>query len=333
MKYIVIPALCVTAVIALCSCSKSYYPAMGPVPAGPDQAFAAFRYTPQTITVNAGKDTVVFGNDGTMLHFYASSFTTATGAIISKGAVKLQLIEMYTPCDMVCNRVTTFSGSQLLSSGGQINVVATMNGQTVHVNKYGVGFARNATTSGLSNMNLFYGGADNANAVVRWPNADKTNFSAKPDSSQQVSVPYGRPWAGFVFDSSSSLEYTNCDAFYSSDSPKVSVSVILPDSTFTAVNTQIYLVLPAINCAMSTAEPELGGNSYNAATKTLSLVSESQTNIVPAGMKYELLVMANKNGKYYYWQATGIVPHNGIMAQAALVQDSQANIKTKLSAL
>lgn len=316
--------------IGILACNKAYNDiAAGTPQPSVNQLFSAFRYTPQTISVTAGRDTVVFGNNGTMIHFYANSFQDASGNPVRGGAITLQLVEMYKPADFVSNRATTMADKQLLQSGGQISIVATMNGKTVYANKYGVGFPQASPVQ--QTMSLFAGNTNNGDSVTNWK---------APDTAKQGTVAvfsttnaYGRPFVGYVFDSSSSIQYTNCDAFYQSDSVKTTVSVIVPDTSFNPNTTEVFLILPSINCAMSTIEPELGGANWNAATKTISLVSESQTAIVPAGMNYKLVVIANKNGKYYYYTQTGTIPHTGLVANAAMAPQSQSFVKTQLAAL
>jgi hypothetical protein len=108
------------------ACNKKYTDTAAPAQS-PNQLFAAFRYTPQTITVTAGRDTVVYGDKGTMLHFYTNTFQDQTGKTLTSGTVTVQLVEMYKPADFVANRATTMSGKDLLQSGGQISIVTTQN--------------------------------------------------------------------------------------------------------------------------------------------------------------------------------------------------------------
>jgi hypothetical protein len=338
MKYTLLSilSLCMVALVIVFSCKKTNNNTSTVTNVQSlNQLFAGLRTTPQGLTVTAGRDTMVFGTNGTMLHFYTNSFTNAAGNTITGGSISLQLVEMYKPGDMIANRATTMAGSQLLTSGGQVSVIATMNGQAVYVNRYGIGFKQNAPTTTV--MNLFSGDAGNADSVVAWQQLKDSlqhgAFAIGADTSESIAASYGRSWVGYVFDSCSSLEYTNCDALYINDSPKVSISVVLPDNTFTPSNTQVYLVLPDINCAMSSIEPMLGGSNYNAATNSLTIVSEGATTIVPAGMNYKLIVMANKSGQYYFWQTSGIIPHTGITATAILATNTQAGIKTILAGL
>ena len=74
-----------------------------------NQLFSGLRSTPQNFTVTAGRDTTIYGTNNTLLHFYTNSFKDAGGNIIQSGTVYIQLIEMYKPGDMICNRATTMA--------------------------------------------------------------------------------------------------------------------------------------------------------------------------------------------------------------------------------
>lgn len=334
---------CIAVVVAI-SCKKNTdnTSTLQPAPVPLNQLFKDLRSLPQIITIKAGRDTMVFGSQGTMLHFYAHSFKNASGAIITSGNIDLSLVEMYKPGDMIRNRATTMAGTNLLTSGGQIDLRATMNGQQIYANKYGIGYIQEDPNA-KPIMELFYGNINNADSVVNWEAKDSLQerdraWLADSAGRMNIAANYGRPWMGYVFDSASKLEYTNCDAFYFNDSPKVSVAAIMPDASFTPQNTQIYLILPTINCAMSTVQSALGADfgtaRYDAPTRAINLISEGQTNIVPSGMKYILIVIANKNGQYYYSKQSGdAIPHNGLKLSTTMTQDSKSNVLAMLSAL
>ena len=99
-------AVCLTAAIIVVACKKSSNNTTGPT-LSLNQLFAGLRTSPQNLSVTAGRDTMVFGANGTMLHFYTNSFKDASGNIVTSGTVNLQLIEMYKPGDMIANRATT----------------------------------------------------------------------------------------------------------------------------------------------------------------------------------------------------------------------------------
>lgn len=287
--------------------------------------FAALRTAPQTFTVQAGRDTTLIGADSTILHFYVNSFSSITG-IISSGTVSIQLVEMYKPGDMIRNRATTTTFDwRLLQSGGQVSIAATMNGQEVYANKYGLAFKQPGGSS--QNMSLFFGGAIGINSLDQtdstriWGLADTTQIGVATVGTQSIKFG-GQNY--FVFDSCTSFDWINCDRFY--DSAHVtSISVTMPDNSFSPSNTEIFLVFPAINsvCSISAI-----GNSYTPATNTFKLTHGQ----APIGMRYELVVIANKNGSYYYYQASGVITAN-MAISAPLALETIEDIKARLAGL
>jgi hypothetical protein len=275
-----------------------------------------------------------------MLHFYTNSFKNAGGCIITSGTINLQLVEMYKARDMICNRASTMASGQILASGGQIAISASMGGQAVYTNGYGIGFVH--PNSSIASMALFYGGTGNTDSVTTWSQSDTTNPGSVARGARPDSTIAGHGADLFIFDSCTSFTYINCDWFWNNDSPKTSVNVVLPDTSFNPNNTQIFVVLHNIarggstdtTTAVLTSNRASGGPAnYVAATNTMNVMSEGQTNIVPIGLNYELVVITNKNGQYYYWQTSGVIPHNGVVANAALAPETQSDVVARLSGL
>ena len=297
-----------------------------------NQLFSSFRYTPQNLSVTAGRDTIVYGTKGTKLHFYINSFKDGANNTITSGIINLQLIEMYTPKDMICNRAATTANDSLLSSGGEINIIATMNGIEVFANKYGIGFKQSEVS--LQPMELFYGSSLNSDTVTTWTEGNNTTLGTRVTGTIADSSDPSNPALYYLFDSCTNLTFVNCDHFSGSDSQLTSVSVIVPDTSFHPSNTQFYLVIPATKCVIcNSISAHTGATSYNPVTNTISLTSETQTKIVPAGTNYELVLITNKNGQYYYYEQSGIIPHNGLVATAAMAPESQGDILSRLAGL
>jgi len=302
-----------------------------------NQLFAGLRTTPQGLSVQAGRDTVVYGTDGTMLHFYTNSFRNGGGFTITSGIVNLQLVEMYTPGAMIANRATTMANGQILQSSGQVTISATMNGLPVYANRYGLGFRHSSTTS--APMALFYGATNNADSTAVWTQSDTTQTGNTANGTTYDTL-VASP-SIFLFDSCTNFTWANCDWFYYTDSPEYSVSVVLPDTSFNQNNTQMFLVLPNVNRWGNTADnytavlgaTGFGSGSYTPATRTMQLISEGHTNIVPSGLNYELVVISNKNGQYYYWQTSGTVPYGGISISAAMAPVSEVDVISQLQGL
>lgn len=285
-----------------------------------NKKFAAIRTTPQTLSVTAGRDTVVFGKDSTMLHFYTNSFKDAAGNIITSGTVNLQLIEMYQPGDMVANRATTTSNGKLLQSSGQVKITAWWNNQAITANKYGIGF-KQAVPSAVT-MSLFYGDTNNPDSVTTWgepATGPGTSANAVLDTSTRL-----LPGYRYMFDSCSTFNWVNCDKFYNNPSGNTTIKMKTGDSRFTETNTQIVLVFPSKNCVTS------GGHNFDAGSKTFTLGNHGT--YMPLSVNYILVAIANINGTFYYCEVRGTTTQDMIVT-AAMAPETLYDIKARLSGL
>jgi len=320
MKKTALTLFTVYAIVAVSvfSCQKSYN-ARGPQ-MSLNQQFAGLRTAPQGLSVQAGRDTVVFGAKGTMMHFYTNSFKYANGSIITSGTVYLQLIEMYKPGDMIANRATTTANGQPLSSGGQVSIVASMNGQEVFANKYGIGFKQPGASSEA--MELFFGSTGNTDSLAVWTAGNNTTpgTTAATTTVDSTRLPYS---AMYVFDSCTSFNFVNCDHAFTSGSSHIYTNIIFPDSTFNLQNTQVYICMPAFNSVVGNSD-----HFFVAATATIN-----GSFYAPPGTAYKLVAIANKGQTMYYFESSGTVPSDTLKVSAAMATDTQSDILARLSGL
>ncbi len=318
--------LIASATLFTLSCGKYYSSAPLPDKSGLGKLFADIKPVSQSFTVTAGVPSTIKGANGTGISFYANSFKDAFGNIIKNGTVDIQMTEMTSTGDMIANRASTMSGGQLLHSGGQIMINASMKGQQVFANKYGISFLQQSGSS--DRMNLFYGNNNNSDSVTTWDNGG--------DTLKEGSVAWGTTSGSggdmYIFDSCEHFGYANCDWFYQTDSPKTSVSVVVPDNSFDPSNTQLYLVLPDVKGVMTNAEGHYGSSGYNSKTNTINLISEEHVNIVPAGTNYKMVVIAKKKDTYYYYQTSGVVSRD-LKLNAKFDVKSSSQVKALLKAL
>ncbi len=334
-------ALCCVALMFTASCTKSYNRGLVVTTTANEaqlnSLFAALRPAPQTLVVTAGFLQTVYGTNGTRLTFYPNSFKDANGRIITSGIITLQLTEIYTGGDMILNRATTVSGGQLLSSGGQVLITATMNGQEVYANKYGIGFKQ--STPSQQTMNLFYGNTNTSDSSVAWyaPVTPQTGtVAAGTTSSSDTSIvivvtpggldtvtTHGAVTQYYQFDSCASFNWINCDYFYTSGAQLTDVSLIMPDTSFNQTNTEVFIVFPTINAAARMSE-------YSYTTHTFDL---PKGYYIPVGMPIDIAVATNKNGIFYYYQQTGITTVNNMVIFSTMEQDNLLDITNQLHGL
>ena len=273
------------------ACSKSYN-SKGVI-VSQAQLFSQLKSTPQTFSVRAGKDTVIAGAEGTSVHFYTNSFKDAGGNIITSGSVSVQLVEMYKPGEMIANGATTCTADGLpLQSGGQINITATMNGQQVYANNYGLGFKQTAPST--APMQLFLGGTGIAGSSPQWTMSDTSRGGVVANGTNSDTT-MTNPHASlmYIFDTCSTFNFVNCDHFMGSSYTLTDVTVTMQDNTYNGSNTTIYLVLPSVNCVMQ------GSGNNTDGTFTVRNV--------PVGLNYKVVALSAKTGSFYFGLSSGTV--------------------------
>ncbi len=313
----------IVAVVTVLSCKKTKYNAAGPTQTL-NQLFAGLRTTPQKLSVSAGRDTIVYGTNGTMLHFYVNSFKTVGGTIITSGTINLQLVEMYSVGDMIANRTSTITpDGKLIQSTGQVNITATMNGATVYANKYGLGFAQNGSSS--QKMEMFYGSTNTSDSTANWTVCDTTlpgTVSYGTDSagdsvfySNYTYVPPPKPWY-YVFDSCSSFGFMNSDYWSCYNGSLTQITAVMPDTSYNRRNTQVYVTLTADKVNLDMYDNDSGGFAEQ----------------VPPGLNYTIVAITNKNGSFYFCQQSGVTA-SGLKVSMAMASDAEGDIISRLLGL
>lgn len=277
--------LCFIAIVSFTACSKKENDTVSSDKSKLNSLFAAFRSAPQQLTVTAGTYQTVKGAKGTKLTFYPHSFKDENGNTITSGTINLQLVEMYKPGDMIANRATTQYKDGLLESGGQIYLTASQNGKQVYAGKYGIGYGNATSKPGMA---LFPGNTNNEDSLVTWtdPLASVGSFC--------VTGTFDTTMMGLIykFDSCTKFGWINCDRFYSDTAAKTKVFLTTGDKKLDASNTQVFIILPSINSVTAM-------RSYDAGSRRFEL---GGIYMLPEGLIAHFIVMANKDGTYYYYE-------------------------------
>jgi hypothetical protein len=254
-----------------------------------EAAFSSMRSTPQTFTVMAGTFATVTGAQGTRLRFYPGSFKNASGATITSGNVQIQLIEAYKAGDMIRNRSTTMqTDGSLLTSGGEVKVVATQNGQALTAGKYGIDFRQSAPSS--QPMRTFSGVASEQDGAIDWvagpttPGNDATGTIADTASNTFY----------YIFDSVSNFNWINCDYFYNQQN-RTAVKVVLPDTTFNSSTTAVFAIFPSMNAVARSMD-----YTFSTTSASLSEFSFKNNYRLPVGLSVKLVVITKKSDGSYY---------------------------------
>jgi hypothetical protein len=289
--------------------------------------FADLNLAPQPLTVQAGRDTTVFGADSTLLHFYPNSFKDAAGNVIPSGTIEIELVEMYKPGEMVLNGATTATGNaELLKSGGQVKIKVTKEGKEVFANKYAIGFrSLNGTNE---KMSLFYGNTNNEDSVVTWNESYPENDSNRAAGTVTDTGTGFSFFGGFyyLFAGCTQFNLVNCDRLFKSNRENTTAKVVLPDDSYVPGNTQVYIILPETNSAT------MGDFRQEFDAKTRTFTVGNHGNLVPVGMKYVMVVIASKDGKYYFDMREGTITQ-GLTVNMSPYLETRFNIRARLAGI
>lgn len=321
MTKLIMPAMIAGFItLGLVSCSKDDKKTDPVITNSLQGMFQAMAETPQSFTVTAGTYQTIHGARGTIIRFNPQSFKDGSGNIINSGTVNIKLTEAYTPGQMILNGVTTTTAAhKLLTSGGSVNIVATINQHEVFANNYSLSFAQPAPIDN-SPMALFKGQTTDLLPGARtiWGD-DTTNTIQRTTKDSMYEGNF------YAFDTCINFNWINCDYFYSAPDPKTDVKVVMPDASYTAANTQVFVVFPGINAVTSLF-------SYDATTHTFSLGYAGY--YLPVGTNIKIMVLSGKeNNAYYMDKQENITVTNGISITANPTSSTLSTIQTTLSSL
>ncbi len=336
MKYILLSVTLLGFVfsISIISCNKNTAETSYDV-SHLNEYFAGLKSTPQKFTVQAGRDTVVYGASGTVFHFYTNSFKDGvTGAILASGTISLELIEMYKPGEMIANRSPTTEDNMPLQSSGEVSIAASCNGKTVVANVYGIAFKKVGPDA--QQMQLYYQGAINKDSSINWKKSDTSKPGRTATASDSLTIRtynggsvklYDFYYLHYLFDSCTSFGTVNCDRspadLWGVDVKLTTVHVNLGDLAFNGSNTQVYFAYPSDNIVVGLYCYQNGKTTFG---------SPELKPMFPIGRPYKVVVLSFKNNRYYYMEQSGTITENmeiGIMP----VEETLGNIRTRMAAM
>lgn len=244
------------------------------------------RFDAQEFTVQAGTNTNITGAMGTVIKFYPNSFKDKNGNIVNSGTIKISLTEVLDPKHMVANRVQTVTESnRLLSSGGAINITATLNGEPLSTNGYGIEFNKRNNTI-IDTMALYPGYNTNiigGNGVMWFDDTTGTTYSKRRQDPDSFSSFYN-------FDSCFNFGWVNCDYYTSFGDPKTNIGVVMPNNNFNNNNTEVIIVNKRLNVVAT-----LSG--YNSNSNTF--MAHNPSYYLPLGERVSVIVIGGSNDKIH----------------------------------
>ncbi len=316
-------------VITLTSCKKdTTTPAEEPVAAVPQPTFSNANAvtllnnlaTPlQTYTINASSNHFYVCANGTKISISPNAFLTQAGTVVT-GVVTITVKDVLSKKDMILNNAIPVSNGQLLVSGGEVYFSATQGGQKLKMNPASAVYFEVPSTTPSYQMQEFYatGPSNLSNTNLNWAASTTTaNIAVIPDTS------FGGGNSYYYTFQSDSLNWTNCDYFYSNTSVKTTCTVNLTGS-FDNSNSTVFLSMNGANVLV-----RLNATSYSSITQQF----QSYLNSIPEGVNYTVVVISFDGTNYYYGSQVVTMTTNMVINLPALSQTTKSQIETNLSTL
>lgn len=228
----------------------------------------------QTFTIDPSIHNVLNGKKGTVLSIPPNSFKDASNNLVT-GNVEIKLAELLDARDALLSNKPTVSNGNLLSSGGQIFVSATQNGQQLSRVSNSQPTAYLPTSSPDASMSRFVGNQQDGGAI-NWLPANTAGLSNQVTIVQDSIEDYY--WMDVL---DSTYNWINCDRFMNASGTTVRIS--LPSG---------YATENALVFAYIKSENSLSGAYYSYQT------GEFQAPL-PLGQQVTIVALGNKSGQYY----------------------------------
>ena len=282
--------------------------------------FAEFNTMPQYYTVITGTPVNITGEKGTRIRFYDSSFIDSAGNYLLNDTLLVALTELYLPGDMIGNSiVATTNSDKLLSTGGQVYIKVTRKGKEVFANRFGLDFKQSQPAT--APRAIHYGAWANADSLVTWTMIDTVRYNGVTAAHTTYDSTFG---SLYVFDSCPRFNWLACNYPITSANAVTNVSITAPDTTFNPANTRIFLYFPDMKSLQAV-------KYYEPATHTYSLGAAASW--IPINWNATLVMLASKNGQYYYYEQKKIVTALGQSFTPTLLPQSAVFIADRLKAL
>lgn len=240
----------------------------------------------QHFTINAASYETIIGTGGIKFYIAPSSFVTATNGAVT-GNISIELKELYSKKDMILTGMLPMAGSNPLVSGGEFFIKATQGSQVLKLSgTANVQVLVPAGANPQNGMQEFYAGATTA--------VDTTGWSTNNDSISVVQDTTGGGGTNnYYYFQIDSMNWVNCDFFYSDPAPKTNVTAN-PGTAYNDTNCVVYVSINGINT--------IGWMYYNN--------GKYSTSNWPVGKAVTFIAISEINGQYYSCFKPSVITNN-----------------------
>lgn len=189
----------------------------------------------QSFSFNTNTGATIKGKKGSGFSFQPLSFVDLNGNLI-RGNVKIDVLEILTPADIILNDAATMSNGLPLESGGAFYIGATYNNAKANLapGKF-VKIDLTSSSASLPGMQVFTGYIQDTTGAAGQDTSGMLNWVVNNSQGNRISTD-SMPGNGIPKLFSDSLEWINCDRYV--NEPKIKCSFLVennPDKDSTAM--------------------------------------------------------------------------------------------------
>ena len=253
-----------------------------------DKFFEKYGAQSQFFTIDASRDTTIYGAMGTRLDLKAWSLCYGNSIPVS-GAVQIEMKEIYNKSQMVLSNAQTVSDNKILASGGEVYLSATQNNYTVLLCDSQTAKIYFPAESPNGEMQLFTG---YPGGYSEYSNSINGSYWSQSQPTQYTATAYDSTLDTWYnsFDISG-FQFINCDHFWDTDGCDLSVNL---NSGFDNGNTVIYFVFESENCV---------ANSNKFENKLFMFNSNGR---IPIGLPITVFAIASRNDEFYFGKTQAV---------------------------
>ncbi|HEX8548132.1 MAG TPA: hypothetical protein VF691_14320 [Cytophagaceae bacterium] len=199
--------------------------------ASPDEVLKGFTSPPTSKIINSSVDMPFIGTKGTKIFASDYDFIFPNGDPVIF-PIKLEILELFSPKDMILNQMPTVANGRLLTTAGEVNIKAYKDGKELKLKRYNNMRIEIPSSNPDASMKLFYG-RTLVDGHVDWVEAE---FISESDCTSSRIIATKENYQIFP----KQIGWINCDKFYSYTGAKTKIRFTSAKPQISSIVTFLY---------------------------------------------------------------------------------------------
>jgi hypothetical protein len=240
-----------------------------------------------------------------------SCFVKLDNSAVS-GNVELKIIKATTYAEMMAHNLATVTSTSLLSTDGMLKISATQNGAPLKIapgKKISLNFPRTSN----NNFQAFSG-------VVNNTLVNDISWTTNSNWITDTITAGGQPTLGGTRIQIDSMQWVNCDYFYTTTNP--TNTYLKVPAGFGNTNTVCYAIFKDEKIMVGLYSNPINQHFW-----------QGQSYKVPMNKNITMVAVAKKDNKIYFGKVSGVTTSNATHTIASMEEVTQADLQIRLNSL